>query len=91
MGPHFRETGYGKGLTAMDFGGLVKFIQGHVTDGLLLVVGSGLSAAEGIPGMGALATHFKDVVERSKLKKSRHRRPPVSSSSRTFHVSTKHI
>ena len=37
---------------------LVKFVQGHFTDGLTLVIGSGLSAAEGIPGMDALATHL---------------------------------
>ena len=34
---------------------LVKFVQGHFTDGLALVIGSGLSAAEGMPGMPAIA------------------------------------
>jgi SIR2-like domain len=42
----------------MDYDGLVTFVQEHFTDGLALVIGSGLSAAEGIPGMGALATHL---------------------------------
>lgn len=42
----------------MDYGSLVEFVQGHFTDGLALVVGSGLSAAEGISGMSALATHL---------------------------------
>ena len=37
---------------------LVKLVQGHFTDGLTLVIGSGLSAAEGIPGMDALAAHL---------------------------------
>ncbi|MGA2584479.1 MAG: SIR2 family protein [Tepidisphaeraceae bacterium] len=43
----------------MTFEEVIKFIQGHFTDGLVLVVGSGLSAAEGMPGMPALADHLK--------------------------------
>jgi hypothetical protein len=39
---------------------VIKFIQGHFTDGLVLVVGSGLSAAEGVPGMPDLAQHLKN-------------------------------
>ena len=35
-------------------------MQEHFTDGLALVIGSGLSAAEGIPGMPALATHLSN-------------------------------
>ena len=42
----------------MDFDALVTFAQEHFTDGLALVIGSGLSAAEGIPGMPALAMHL---------------------------------
>jgi hypothetical protein len=42
----------------MNFDALVQFIQGHFTDGLVLVIGSGLSIAEGIPGMPALATYL---------------------------------
>lgn len=41
-----------------DYKALVGFVQGHFTDGLVMVIGSGLSAAEGIPGMPALATHL---------------------------------
>jgi hypothetical protein len=44
----------------MNYDELVKFVQGHFTDGLALVVGSGLSAAEGIPGMPALAAHLSN-------------------------------
>jgi hypothetical protein len=46
----------------MDYNALVKFVQEHFTDGLALVIGSGLSAAEGIPGMPALATHLSNGV-----------------------------
>ncbi|MHB8655573.1 MAG: SIR2 family protein [Terriglobia bacterium] len=38
---------------------VIKFIQRHFTDGLVLVVASGLSTAEGMPGMPALADHLK--------------------------------
>jgi hypothetical protein len=38
---------------------IVEFIQGQFTDGLVLVIGSGLSAAEGIPGMPGLAKHLE--------------------------------
>src|SRR5574341_2266131 len=44
----------------MDYDALVKFVQGHFTDGLALVIGSGLSSAEGIPGMPALAAHLNN-------------------------------
>jgi NAD-dependent SIR2 family protein deacetylase len=39
-----------------------RLLQDHLQEGLLIVVGSGLSAAEGIPGMGALAEHLKRVI-----------------------------
>lgn len=42
----------------MDYDGLIQFIQTHFTDGLVIIVGSGLSAAEGIPGMSELADHL---------------------------------
>lgn len=42
----------------MIYAELLKLIQGHFTDGLVLVVGSGLSAAEGMPGMPELADHL---------------------------------
>lgn len=44
----------------MDYDALVRFVQEHFTDGLALVIGSGLSAAEGIPGMPALSKHLSD-------------------------------
>lgn len=40
----------------MDIDDLKRDLQGHLADGVVTVVGSGLSVAEGIPGMGKLAT-----------------------------------
>lgn len=37
---------------------LKKRLQDHFTDGLVLIIGSGLSCAEGIPGMGELKDHL---------------------------------
>lgn len=37
-------------------------LQDHLQEGLLLVVGTGLSIAEGVPGMGPLAEHLKQVI-----------------------------
>ena len=37
-------------------------LQDHLQEGLLLVVGTGLSIAEGIPGMGPLADHLKQLI-----------------------------
>jgi hypothetical protein len=37
---------------------LKKRLQRHLGDGLVLVIGSGLSCAEGVPGMGALGHHL---------------------------------
>jgi len=45
-------------IDAVEYPGLVNFVQSHFTDGLVLVIGSGLSAAEGIPGMVPLAEHL---------------------------------
>lgn len=42
----------------MGYDALLKFLQNHLTDGLAFVIGSGLSAAEGIPGMPTLASHL---------------------------------
>jgi hypothetical protein len=42
----------------MDYDGLIAFIQCQFTDGLAMVVGSGLSTAEGMPGMPALADYL---------------------------------
>ena len=44
----------------MDYNGLISFIQQHFTDGLVVVIGSGLSAAEGMSGMCALAAHLSE-------------------------------
>jgi hypothetical protein len=43
---------------------LKKRLQGHFTDGLVTIVGSGLSCAEGIPGMKSLADHLNAEVPR---------------------------
>ncbi len=42
----------------MNYDDVVRFVQQHFTDGLVLVIGSGLSTAEGIPGMPVLADHL---------------------------------
>jgi hypothetical protein len=39
-----------------------KHLQGYFGDGLVTVVGSGLSCAEGLPGMGELADHLCTVI-----------------------------
>lgn len=43
----------------MDLNELKLALQRHFTDGLVTIVGSGLSCAEGLPGMGELATHLR--------------------------------
>ena len=40
-------------------------LQEHLGDGLVLVVGSGLSCAEGIPGMGGLGHHLSTTLPAS--------------------------
>lgn len=42
---------------------LKLLLQRHFTDGLVTIVGSGLSCAEGLPSMGALANHLQAVIE----------------------------
>ena len=42
----------------MDISTLKLAIQQHMSDGLVTIIGSGLSCAEGIPGMNALASHL---------------------------------
>lgn len=42
----------------MKLAALKKLLQEHFGDGLVLVVGSGLSCAEGVPGMAALGRHL---------------------------------
>lgn len=46
----------------MDLAELKENLQNHFTDGLAVVVGSGLSAAEGIPGMRELAQHLLSEI-----------------------------
>lgn len=46
----------------MDLHTLKTRLQEHLTDGLVAVVGSGLSCAEGLPGMGDLARHLSATV-----------------------------
>lgn len=38
-------------------------LQQHFTDGLVIVVGSGLSCAEGIPGMAELTAYLRQTIE----------------------------
>lgn len=46
----------------MDLDEAKKSLQQHLSDGLVTVVGSGLSCAEGLPGMGDLADHLRASV-----------------------------
>lgn len=46
----------------MELHELKSRLQQHLTDGLVLIVGSGLSCAEGLPGMWDLASHLRDTV-----------------------------
>lgn len=42
---------------------LKLLLQQHFTDGLVIVVGSGLSCAEGLPGMTDIANHLQATIE----------------------------
>lgn len=46
----------------MDFNAVIQFVQEQFTDGLVVVVGSGLSVAEGLPGMPELAGHLSSTA-----------------------------
>lgn len=46
------------GRGPVDLDALKKRLQEHLGDGLVIVVGSGLSCAEGVPGMGELGHHL---------------------------------
>jgi len=52
---------------SISVGGLKQLLQAFFSDGLVIIVGSGLSAAEGIPGMVALAGHLRIEVPRRVL------------------------
>ena len=43
--------------------GLKLLLQSHFTDGLVTVVGSGLSCAEGLPGIAELASHLESTLK----------------------------
>jgi len=47
---------------ALDLPQVKRLLQDHLQEGLLLVVGTGLSIAEGIPGMWPLGEHLKSVI-----------------------------
>ena len=46
----------------MELTGLKRYIQDHFSDRLVTVVGSGLSAGEGLPTMGQLESHLRTEV-----------------------------
>lgn len=48
----------------MNTDALKRRLQNLFSDGLVAIIGSGLSCAEGLPGMGALASRLKDEVPR---------------------------
>ncbi|MEI6168700.1 MAG: SIR2 family protein [bacterium] len=50
---------------ALDISDFKKQIQDHLQEGLLLVVGTGLSIAAGIPGMRPLAEHLKVEIPKT--------------------------
>lgn len=47
---------------ALELSSVKRQLQDHLQEGLLLVVGSGLSIAEGIPGMWPLGEHLKKAI-----------------------------
>lgn len=47
---------------ALELTEIKRLLQDHLQEGLLLVVGTGLSIAEGIPGMHSLGEHLKRVI-----------------------------
>ena len=47
----------------MDSDTIKKQIQNHFTDGLVTIVGCGLSSAEGLPGMSELTTYLKKEMQ----------------------------
>jgi len=46
----------------MELSQIKRQMQDHLQEGLLLIVGTGLSIAEGVPGMGALAEYLKREI-----------------------------
>lgn len=52
----------------MEINDLKAELQGHFTDGLAIIVGCGLSSAEGIPGMEDLSLHLQKEIPKSGIK-----------------------
>lgn len=46
----------------MDIGAVKGRLQEHFSDGLVIIIGSGLSCAEGLPGMGELADYLCEQI-----------------------------
>jgi hypothetical protein len=51
-------------MTGLTEGDAKKFLQRHLQRGTVIVVGSGLSCAEGLPGMEELSTHLSATDRR---------------------------
>lgn len=51
----------------MDINEIKSLLQNHLSDGLVIVVGSGLSCAEGMPGMIQLADHIIDKASENTI------------------------
>ena len=51
-------------LTEAEIDELKRHCQAQFSDGLVIIVGSGLSCAEGLPGMGELADHLRSEIGR---------------------------
>ena len=50
-------------MTPMTLDAIKKHLQEHLSDGLVAIVGSGLSCAEGLPSMGELARHLSSEMK----------------------------
>jgi hypothetical protein len=49
-------------MSILDLDNLKLQLQRHFSDGLVTVIGSGLSCAEGLPGMSELTDHLRTVI-----------------------------
>ncbi len=49
-------------MTILDLDNLKLQLQRHFSDGLVTIIGSGLSCAEGLPSMGELTDHLQTVI-----------------------------
>ena len=63
----------------MDIAEIKKKLQGHFTDGLVTIVGSGLSMATGLPGMEELAKQLLEMMEKISDKKVQKAWAPIGS------------